>query len=265
MFHIFKWEFKSQLKSLIIWSLIFIIFISMMTTEFSAYYDNPEMLDVMSLMPEQLLKAFSMNNANLTTPEGYMSIASAYFGLMFGLYAVLLGSAIISKEERDKTAEYLMTMPVSREKIILAKFITALLCTVILLIVFTITVFACMIPFEITESYVDFVLLMVLSMFLISLFFLGIGMLLASILKRYKSSGKISAITIMVLYFISMLVSLSDKIENLKYITPFKYFEANVYLHQGHLEIKYVFITLIVFACGIIGTFIVYPRRDLHI
>lgn len=265
MIHIMKWEFKAQLKSLIIWSLIFIVFLAMMTSEFSAYYNNPEMLDVMELMPEPLLNAFSMNNANLTTPEGYMSIASVYFGLMFGLFSVLLGSAIISKEERDKTAEYLMTMPVSREKILAAKFATSLILIVLLLAVFTISVFACMIPFEITGSFVSFVKLMSCSLFLISIYFLAIGMFLASILKRYKSSGKISAVVIMVLYFISILVSLSDKIDFFKYITPFKYFEANSYLHLGHLEIKYVILTLIVFIMGIVGTFIVYPRRDLHI
>ena len=99
MLHIIKWEFKTQLKSLMIWSIIFVIFLFMMTSEFSAYYNNPEMLDVMEMMPEALLKAFSMDSANLTTTTGYLSIASIYFCLMVGLYAVLLGSSIISKEE----------------------------------------------------------------------------------------------------------------------------------------------------------------------
>ena len=72
--HVIKWELKANLKSLLIWCAIFTALIFMMTSEFSAYYNNPEMADIMKMFPEAMLKAFSMDNANLTTTTDRKSV-----------------------------------------------------------------------------------------------------------------------------------------------------------------------------------------------
>ena len=263
--HIIKWEFRANLKSLIIWCLIFIILIFMMTSEFSAYYDNPEMEDMMEMFPEAMLKALSMENANLTTTTGYLSLVALYFYLMVGVFAVLLGSNIISKEERDKTAEYLMTLPISREKIIFSKLVTAITNCIILDLVIVVSTITAMYQYNLDAEFYDFLMDLSLAILLMMFIFLSIGMFLASILKRYKSSGKISASLLMGLYFLNVLAALSDKLDFLKYVTPFKYFEASKLLHNNGLELKYVILSIIIMVLGIAGTFIVYPRRDLHI
>lgn len=263
--HILKWELKANLKSLIIWSTIFIAIIFMMTSEFSAYYDNPEMLDIMNAMPESLMKAFSMDSANLTTAIGYVSVVSLYFYLMASVFAILLGSNIISKEERDKTAEYLMVMPMSRERIILAKIGASLInCFILLVIVIGATIVS-MLPYNLDEKFYEFIWLMMQSMFISMLIFLSLGMLLASVLKRYKNSGKISASLLMFLYFLSILTTLSEKVEFLKYLTPFKYFEAQDLIKNGHLNSTYVLISFAIVLASMVGTFYIYPRRDLHL
>jgi len=263
--HIIKWEFRANLKSLIIWSLIFILLIFMMTSEFSAYYNNPEMEDMLEMFPEALLKALSMENANLTTTTGYLSLVALYFYLMVGVFAILLGSNIISKEERDKTAEYLMTLPVSRERIIFSKLIVSLINCILLDVVIAISTIAAMFKYDLDSDFYNFLLNLSFAILLTMFLFLSIGMLLASVLKRYKSSGKISASLLMGLYFLNVLVALSDKLIFLKYITPFKYFEASQILQNNGLELKYVIISVFIIIVGFTGTFIVYPRRDLHV
>lgn len=263
--HILKWELRAHLKSLLIWSAIFVVIIFMMTSEFSAYYNNPEMADILSAMPEAMLKAFSMDNANLTTTTGYLSLVSLYFYIMVGVFAVLLGSNIISKEERDKTAEYLMTMPISREKIITSKLLAGVINCIVLTLVIAVSVIAAMQPYNLDQAFFKFLWLLSLAFFLIMLIFLSIGALLASILKRYKSSGKISASLLMVLYFFNIIIALSQKLDFLKYLTPFKYFEASTLLKNGAFELKYLILSLIIVIVSIIGTYTVYPRRDLRI
>lgn len=263
--HILKWELKANMKSLIIWSICFIALIFLMTSEFSAYYDNPEMLDILDAFPESMMKAFSMDSVNLTTPIGYISIVSLYFYLMGGVFAILLGSNIISKEERDKTAEYLLTMPISREQVIRSKIAASLInCLVLNIIVMGSTLVA-MSPYALDREFYDFLWLMAQSMTMTMLIFLSIGMLLSSILKRYKLSGKISAALLMLLYFLSILTQLSDKIDFLKYFTPFKYFEAKDLISAGHLNLTFVLISSCIIILSFVGTFRIYPRRDLHL
>ena len=49
-----------------------------------------------------------------------------YFALMLSIAAAMWGSDIISKEERDKTVEFSLTLPVTRSRLVTAKALAAL-------------------------------------------------------------------------------------------------------------------------------------------
>lgn len=262
--HIIKRELRANSKSLIIWCIVMILFIAMMVSEFSAYHNNPEMADVLDAMPEALMKAFSLESNNLTTPTGFISLASLYFYLTLGVFAVLIGSNIISKEERDKTAEFFLTLPVSREQVILSKWIAAIINCIVLTLVTSGAVIVSMLKYDLTSSFYEFMVYITITLFLFEMIFLSIGMFLASILKRHKTSAKISAAIIVFLYIISVVSSMTSKLSDLKYLTPFKYFEPNKFLTVG-IEGKYIVITALIIVACMAGTFIIYPKRDLHL
>ncbi|MEN8908057.1 MAG: ABC transporter permease subunit [Clostridiales bacterium] len=263
--HIIKRELRAHLKSLMIWSGVMIVLIFLMMSEFAAYYNNPEMADILESMPESMLKAFSMENANLTTVSGYVSLVSFYFYLILGVFSVLLGSSIISKEERDKTSEFFLTLPISREKVIFSKLVAAIINCMILLIVTGGTVIAAVLKYEPNKEFYKFFGLMLIAIFIIQMIFLSIGMFLSSILKRYKSSGKVSASILFGLYIFSIISALNEKLDFLKYVSPFKYFEANKLLNTSEFELKYLLLSFGIITICIIGTFMIYPKRDLRL
>lgn len=263
--NIIKRELRANLKSLLIWCGAMVVIIFMMMTEFEAYYDNPEMANVLDAMPEALMTAFSMTGANLTTLGGFISMASIYFYLMLTIFAVLLGSSIISKEERDKTAEFFLTMPVSRPKVMISKLIAAVINCLIFNLVTGAAILASGAPYSPDSDFFSFLRLLLSALFILQLVFLSIGVFLASVVKRYKKSGYYSIAVLMVTYIVSIIVGLTDKLDFLKLVTPFKYFEANYLLLKGQFEVKYLIISLCIIAAGTAGAFIVYPRRDLHI
>lgn len=263
--HIIKRELRANAKSLLIWSGVMIVFILAMVSEFSAYYNNPEMADIFDSMPEAMMNAFSLTGSNLTTPSGYIGLTSVYFYLVLGVFAVLIGSNIISKEERDKTVEFLLTLPVSREQVILSKWVAAIINCITITIVTGFAIIGSMMKYDIDKAFYKFIFLLMIAIFMTQMIFLSIGMLLASVLKRYKASGKISASILMVLYMISVISALSSKLDNLKYLTPFKYFESSGILLNGKFELEYIMLTLGIVSVCIVGTFIIYPKRDLHL
>ncbi|MBN1139998.1 MAG: ABC transporter permease subunit, partial [Anaerolineae bacterium] len=112
--NIFVRELKANLKSLIIWSVIVILFIVMGVSKFSAYYNNPEMLAIFDAMPPQLVKAMEFEALDLTTLNGFIGLMFTYYALLLGIAATMWGSDVISKEERDKTVEFALTLPVTR-------------------------------------------------------------------------------------------------------------------------------------------------------
>ena len=257
-------EIRSNLKSLIIWIGSLFAFLLAMTSEFSAYYDNPEMADVLEAMPKELMKAFSLESANLTTVSGYMSIASTYFILMLGIYAGLLGSSIISKEERDKTAEFLMSLPISRIRIITSKLIAAVMLCLVIDVALIAEIYITTMKYDKLPIFNKYMWLSGLSMFIIEMIFLSMGMMIASVMKRYRRSGSYSIAIIVIMYFLSIMVALSDKIEKLKYLTPFKYFESSRILMELKVNSTYVIISIGIIIVSIAVTYLAYPKRDMN-
>jgi ABC-2 type transport system permease protein len=58
---------------------------------------------------------------------------------------------------------------------------------------------------------------------------------------------------------------LSKHLEFLDYITPFKYYEASALQMDRSFEPISIIITIAIVLVSMIGTFIVYPKRDLNI
>lgn len=81
--NIFVREVKSNLRSLLIWGVIVVLFVTIGISKFSAYYENPEMLTLLEDMPQALLEVFNFTAFNLTTISGF-------FGVMFSYFALLL-------------------------------------------------------------------------------------------------------------------------------------------------------------------------------
>jgi ABC-2 type transport system permease protein len=258
-------ELWANRKSLIIWSVSMIAFVVMTFAEFSAYYKNPEMLAVIEAMPREMLEAFGMAGANLTTVSGYMGVATEPINLALGIYAVLLGNGIIAKEERDKTAGFLMTLPVTRIRVITGKLMAAAICCAILLAVVAGSIMVSILPYEVEEEFPAFMLLVIFTAYATMLIFLSIGMFLAALIRRHKISGGLGIGLIFALYLASIIAGLSENMDFLKYVSPFKYFEASQLLRDLAIEPIHAVLSAATIVLALVGTYIAYERRDLYL
>ena len=114
--NIIKRELKANIKSLIIWALSLSSLYFVASIEFNAFAGDQAIADAMAQF-ETIFQALGTASSDMTTPEGFLSILSIYIYLPLAIYSGLLGSGIIAKEEQNKTAEYLFTLPVSRRKV----------------------------------------------------------------------------------------------------------------------------------------------------
>ena len=73
-------------------------------------------------------EAFGMDRLNFGTLIGFYAVECGnILGLGGAFYASLCAAGILSKEEKNKTAEFLLTHPVSRKRIITEKLIAVLI------------------------------------------------------------------------------------------------------------------------------------------
>jgi ABC-2 type transport system permease protein len=263
--NIFLRELRSNFKSLLIWCGISILFITIGFAKFSAYYENPELLAILDSMPPAILAAFHMDAFNLTTITGFFGVMFAYFGLILSISAVMWGSDIISKEERDKTVEFALSLPVTRGKLITAKTTAALVNCIVLALVSWGAVRINAQQYQPDSVFYEFAALGMLALFIMQMIFLAVGIFIGCAMKQHKRSGSAAVSLLLGTYFISIAAGLYKDLEFLQYFSPFTYFNPVVLLHEAKLDMTFVWLSAGIVVISLVGAYFTYAKRDLYI
>jgi ABC-2 type transport system permease protein len=94
--------------------------------------------------------------------------------------------------------------------------------------------------------------------------FLVIGSALAAVKKKPKTAPSLATGILLLTYMLSIAIDLNENIESLKYLTPFKYFEAKDVMFGSGLEPISIIISVIVTAILLVVTFTFYKKKDLN-
>jgi len=263
--NIFVRELKANFRSLIIWGVIVVLIVLEAVTEFSGFAGNPEMLAILDSMPQALLDAFSMQAFNLTTVSGLFGIMFTYLSLILSIAAAMWGSDSISKEERDRTVEFSLTLPVTRSKVVTAKTLAALVnCIGLLLIAWGASIgFSA--KYNPDGDFYSFLALEMAAVFVLQLIFLALGIFLGCAMKHYKRASSIAVSLLLGTFFLSIFSGLSEDLEFFKYFTPFKYFDPAVMLHESKIDLNFVWLSAGIIAALMVGAYLSYSKRDLYI
>jgi ABC-2 type transport system permease protein len=84
-------------------------------------------------------------------------------------------------------------------------------------------------------------------------------------MKNHKRAGSVAISILLGTYFISVIAGLNEDFDNLKYFTPFKYFDPAVLLHEAKVEPIFLWISLAIIVVSLAGAYLSYSRRDLYI
>lgn len=258
-------ELKANFKSLLIYIGITALFAVIGFAKFSGYAENPELLEVLDAMPQAMLESFNMNAFNLTTVVGFFGVMYAFVALILGIAAVMWGSDIISKEERDKTVEFALTLPVKRSTLITAKTAAAFTnCLLLALATWGLNWISAG-TYNPDQEFYRFLNQGMLALVLLQIIFLSIGIFLGSAMKQHKRAGSVAISILLGTYFLSVIVGLKEEWDFLKYLSPFKYFDPSLILHESRVEPVYLWISLGIILVSLAGAYITYSRRDLYI
>ncbi len=262
---ILKHELKANFKSLLIWSgsMAFMVFAGIM--KYSAFAKTGDAVnEIFASMPPMMLKVFGVDLIDdLTSLSGFYSIFFLYFMLIAAVHSAMLGTLIISKEERDKTADFLLVKPITRSYIITWKIIAAFINILVLnLVTFLVSVFATA-PYVTGEPIYTDIAFVCIGLFLFQLLFLGIGLLLAGLFNRSKVGTGIGTALILSTFSLKVLIDLNKDVDFLTALTPFRYFSARDMMFDHQLEVGYVILALALTALCTFATYYFYNRRDI--
>lgn len=266
MFNVFKYEFKMYRSSVLIWSLSFMAMIVIFMSFYPAFGTDTEIMDKMlANYPEEFLKAFGMaSGLPLSSVYGYFVFIYVFIQLCLAIQAGNYGFSILSVEERELTADFLMSKPVGRNEILVSK-ITASILALILTNVFVVlsTYFALKWfnndkPYEFSR-----VMILLYTNFAFQMVFFSIGLLISTSIRKLKSVLTFSLALAFGTYTLNAIRSIIGG-KLLGYFSPFYYFEAGYILEHGKYDIPMLVLSSSIILVSLITTYVLYMKRDIY-
>lgn len=258
---VIRHELKQSRISLIIWTVAigFLLAVCIfMFPEMKGEMD--EISNVFSSMGS-FTQAFGMDKVNFGTLLGFYSVECGnILGLGGAFFASLCAISVLSKEEKERTAEFLFTHPISRVRVVAEKLISVLLQIVILnAVVYAIAVSSIAIIGE-TVPWQE-ITLMHTAYLLLQVELAGVCFGVSAFLRRGSLGTGLGIAVIM--YFLNIIANLTESAEFLKYITPFGYADGAEIVRNVSLDMNMIAIGIMFAVIGISAGFVEYSRKDI--
>ena len=262
--NIFRHEFKMHLRSAIIWSASVAALILVFVSMFSSFSADAALLnEMMANFPEQLLAAFGLNGVDLATILGYFSLAFLFVQICLAIQAANYGFSLVSIEEREWTADFLLTKPVRRAQILTSKLLAVLGGLLITDVVVWVSSLVFINLFKEEATYeTGSLLLLLLSIVPFQLFFLTVGLLISLLVKRVRSVTPYAMALGFGMYVLSVFGDMLGE-SALELITPFKHFEPRYIVQHQAYDLPLVLITVAVIVISLVASYRLYARRDI--
>jgi ABC-2 type transport system permease protein len=215
---------------------------------------------ILSNYPENLRKAFGINIDGFGSVLGYYSSFILTFILVCGsVEAMILGISILSKEIREKTADFLYSKPISRSQIITYKLLSVLTLLIISNITFILGLYLLIISVSSASFDFNVFILLALIPFITQLIFFTLGIFISSLMSKIKAVLPISMGIVFGIYILSAFAD-----EKFRVLMPFKYFDTKYILNNSKYEFNYIILTFAIITISTVLTYIIYKKKDIH-
>lgn len=263
--NIYLHELRSLRKTAVIWTCAMVALAAI----FLSVYPNMvnEAADFKKLIgayPPTVRAMLGINLDYITSILGFYSMVFSFILLCGAVQAMNLGVSILSRESRERTADFLLVKPVTRSVIVSAKLLAAL--TVILATNVVFNAASVLLANAVkTADYDSKLFFMVnLTLLFVQLIFLAVGVVVSVFFKKLKSVLPISLGIVFGLYMIGALIATGKDDDWARFISPFRYFDITYIIKNAGYELPYLLTGAVIITVSIIAGYIIYNRKDIH-
>lgn len=264
--NLFLKEMRMNALSLVLWIVAVTLLISLTMSVYRTFVDNQsKVMGMMNLVPKGALQFKGISNFNdLLSVLGFYAANNIIYMMVLGsIFAIVLSSNILLKEEYNKTAEYLLTRPLTRREIFLSKLAVVFLHILLLNLFASLAGFICMEIVKTEDFNVRSFLILSFYTLLLNILFGSIGIFMSTLIKRPKPITTFCIGLVLILYFIFTLSKITESAAGLGYISPFKFVNVNATASDYALNFWHLlyFSGISLLLIGI--SFRLYGRKDI--
>ena len=262
--NIYRHEFRSRLRSVLIWSLAVAALVLVFFSLFSTFADQAALLNqLLDRFPPELRAAFGLGSLDLASVLGFYGFLFVFIQLCLAIQAGNYGFGLVSIEESELTADFLLSKPVSRSQVLRSKLLAALTSLLLTDVAMGVSSFAAILLFRGGHEYDPATLVvLLLSIIIFQLFFLSVGLLISLLVKRVRSVTPYSLGLGFGAYVLSAFSGVFGDVK-LEYVTPFKHLDPAYIVQHGDYNTPLVLLNVGVTVVALAVSYWRYIRRDI--
>jgi ABC-2 type transport system permease protein len=262
--NIYMHEFRNNLRSVFIWSAsLALLLLTFMSLSPGLEKSSAVLSAAMANFPKELLIAFGMTTIDWSSILGFFGIVFLFCQICLAIQAANYGFGMVSIEEAELTADFLLAKPVGRAQILTDKFLAAFSSLTLTNIVVWVCSFGFINLFASGKAYdAKALVMLLLSIAVFQLFFLTVGVVVSLMVKRVRSVTPFSMGLVFGLYILNAFGGMIGS-TSLEVISPFKHFNPNYILENAAFDLPLVMISVVVILVSIAGSYVLYSKRNI--
>lgn len=261
MWTVYKHEMKTNFKSLLIWC------ISVSTMGFICILLFSSVKDSMAGMAESFAsmgafsEAFGMTQLSIATLAGfYATEVGTIHSLGGAMFVAIISAVMLSKEEDGHTSEFLFSLPISRVRVVTAKW-CSIVTNIIIFNVLSVCVYLLAIVILGEEMPMQEFFLYHFMQVVMQVEIAAICFGISAFMKKNKFG--IGLGIVLLLYAYDLMARIVPDLSDYKVLSPFSYANASDILSGGDISAVAVVIGVILMVASVCVAYIGYTKRDL--
>lgn len=258
-------EMRLNAKGFVLWTIALVLLFGgivlaypwMIGDELSGSIDT-----MLAVFPESLLRAFNMDIASVSRASDWIkSEGLALYVLAGAIYAALLGSQILLKEQANRTLEDLWSLPVSRTRIVLAHYLPGLLYVVLLQAA---TAGAICGTLALTGDFNATEMLPLLcAPLLVLAAAYSLCFALSTLFQRSGAMNALGLALVLIGYVLHLLGRMNEKMQPLGNVSLFALWDVRRILERGYVSAQEICAGALIVGLSLLFSIVVYEHKPL--
>lgn len=265
--NLFRKEFARNASGLIIWMIVITVLITVTMAIYPVFLKNQsKIVAIMSIVPKEALQFKGISNIDdLVSVLGFYSANNVIYMMVLGsIYAIVISSGILLKEEYNKTAEYLLTRPLTRSEIFTSKLAVVLLNIFLLNLVTSLGGFISMHAVNAGSFSTRAFLILSAYTFLLNILFGAVGLILSTLIKRAKPITTFTIGLVLIMYFIYTLSRITPGVSKIGYLSPYRFASVDALNPSYALDFRNLLYFVGISILLTILSYRIYKRKDIY-
>ncbi len=262
--NIYLHELHLRLRSVFLWSLgIFALHLQYLSF-YQTFAEQAALVNqLMGNFPPVFRAAFGMTGVDLSQVLGFYSFVFTFTQICLAIQAGNYGFGLVSVEESERTADFLLSKPVSRGRVLTAKALAAFTALTLTNAAVWGMAFALINLFRGGNEYDPAALTLLLATIMpFQLLFFGAGLAISLLVRRVRNVTPYGLGLGFGMYVLSAFGDMLGETK-LEWITPFKHFAASDVLRNKGCDMSLLWLDVGVIAAAFAFSYWRYLRRDI--